>query len=160
MFRAMLVTPSPTVTRVSRESALQCPRKLQHGSDSPTCEISFSLQFYIITNDNNFRAACCVHQGSLYEPGSNIENDFDGCEQVNIALKSALHIPNQVTLSCRLNDDNVPSMVHDIDSSGCCSNVPDNIMVQTHDMTQTAVSKHSPHFPSGHTGDNRDSGGG
>ena len=86
MFRAMLVTPSPTVTRVSRESALLCPRKLQLGSDSLTCELSFSLQFYIITNDNNFRDACCVHQGSLYEPGSTIENEFDGCEQVNITL--------------------------------------------------------------------------
>ena len=38
-----------------------------------------------------------------------------------------------------MNDDNVPSMVHDIDSSGCCSNVPDNIMVQT--LTDTNRNK-------------------
>ena len=92
MFRAMLAIQSRTRPLLAtKRSALLLARGLQHGSDILTCELClFTSQDKDsrFTNKICFREACCVHQGALYEPGSDIENPLDGCaKEKQISVK-------------------------------------------------------------------------
>ena len=92
LFRVMLVIPSRTRPLLAtKRSALLLARRLQHGSDILTCELClFTSQDKDsrFTNKICFREACCVHQGALFEPGSDIENPLDGCaKEKQISVK-------------------------------------------------------------------------
>ena len=76
-----------------------------------------------------------MHNGTLYEVGSNIENNSEECEKVNsrnIVADCRIHQQPwsvcQVILSCQVDEQtNVPSVVYQVDTDDCGSGVLDYI---------------------------------
>ena len=73
-------TRSPPATS---RSAPWSPRRPRHGSSFPICKLKVTYNTtYLHTSTTICRGRCCVHNGTLYEVGTHIEHNSDGCEEV------------------------------------------------------------------------------